>query len=169
MDLVVALGGSDCERIGTWVLRQPVNAVSSLAYVVAAAAVARRAIDSDGRRLLVAYAGSLAGVGAGSVAYHGPQPGWAGPVHDVTIAVAVGLAIAVAGTRLRRGRQESSGADALLLVVVVAAAVLAYAAGRTGSPVCRPASRLQPHAAWHVISAATAVLLAPSASRRPAG
>jgi hypothetical protein len=89
-------------------------------------------------------------------------------VHDVTIAVAVGLAIAVAGTRLRRGRQESSGADALLLVVV-AAAVLAYAAGRTGSPVCRPASRLQPHAAWHVISAATAVLLAPSPSRRPAG
>lgn len=168
MDLLVALGGSDCERIGTWLLRQPVNAVSSLAYVVAAAAVARRAVDRGRarRRLLLGYAGSLAGVGIGSVAYHGPQPGWAGPVHDATIVLAVGLAVAVVATAPPRPQRRLARADAVLAALVLAAAVT-YVAGRTGSAACRPDSGLQPHAAWHVLSAATAVVVTAWSARRP--
>jgi hypothetical protein len=160
MELLVALGGSDCERIGTWVLRQPVNAGSAVAYVVAAVAVARRAVDRCGphRRVLLGYAAALVGVGIGSVAYHGPQPGWAGPAHDLTIALAVGLAVAAVATAPPRPAEWRARHDAVVLAVVLAAAV-AYAAGRTGSPACRPGSRLQPHAAWHVLSAASAVLL----------
>jgi hypothetical protein len=40
-----------------------------------------------------------------------------------------------------------------------------HVAGRTGSPACRPASRWQPHAAWHVVSAAALVTWLRGATR----
>jgi hypothetical protein len=160
MPTVVAYGESDCERIGSGVLTQPVNAVSSLAYVAAAAAVLVPARETAGARrvVLTAYAASLAAVGLGSLAYHGPQPAWAGRAHDASIGVALMLALVVA-TMAPAAQRWRRPAGKLFGGLVVLAA-LAYAAGRTGSPLCAPDSPLQPHAIWHLLSAASAVTLA---------
>ena len=160
MDWVVAFGGSDCERIGTGALAQPVNTVSALAYIAAAAVVlvpARRATGAR-RALLAAYAGALATAGVGSFAYHGPQPSWAGWAHDGSALLAVGLGLAVAATT--RTVLDLARPAARPVWIVLAAAVLAYVAGRTGARTCVPSSLLQPHAAWHALSAAGAALLA---------
>ena len=66
---------SDCERIVGGALAQPVLAVTSLAYVAAGIAVLCWAMRM--RALLAGTAGLvLMAVGAGSFAYHGPQPSW---------------------------------------------------------------------------------------------
>ena len=66
-------GHSDCERIVGATLAQPVLAVTSLAYVAVGMAVLCWAM-----RLTAPLAGAagvaLVAVGAGSLAYHGPQP-----------------------------------------------------------------------------------------------
>jgi hypothetical protein len=160
MDSVIALGGADCERIGTGLLAQPINAVSALAYGAAAVAVVVPTLRAKGKRraLLAAYAGALAAVAVGSFAYHGPQPTWAGWAHDVTAVLAVGLGLAVVlatPTLLDMARPAARP-----VWIVLAAAVLAYVAGRTGARTCMPSSVLQPHAAWHLLSAAGAALVA---------
>jgi len=95
LPVLVALGGSDCERLGAGWLAQPVNAVSSLAYVAVGASLLLRADHpGESRGLLVAAGLAIAGVGAGSVAYHGPQPAWAGLAHNGSI---VGLALVIIG------------------------------------------------------------------------
>jgi hypothetical protein len=95
LPVLVALGGSDCERLGAGWLAQPVNAVSSLAYVAVGASLLLRAEHpGESRGLLVAAGLAVAGVGAGSVAYHGPQPAWAGLAHNGSI---VGLALVIVG------------------------------------------------------------------------
>lgn len=83
--------GPGCEAPGTDLLTEPVAAVSSLAFVVAAAVVLvarrRRAgerADERDRGLLV-YAALVAGIGAGSVVQHGPDPWWSGVPHDVPL------------------------------------------------------------------------------------
>lgn len=72
-----SFGHSDCERIVVGAaLAQPVLAVTSLAYVVAGVAVLSWAVRV--RAPLGGAAGvALVAVGAGSFAYHGPQPSWA--------------------------------------------------------------------------------------------
>jgi hypothetical protein len=97
-------------------------------------------------------------VGVGSLDYHGPQSPVAGLLHDVPVAVAVALAVAVPTARRVRGRPSvgPTGRRALATCGVLALlAVGAFALGRTGSPLCDPATLLQPHAAWHVLAAAT--------------
>lgn len=160
MEWVVAFGGSDCERIGSGVLAQPVNAVSALAYVAAAVAVVVPTLRASGRRraLLAAYASALAAAGVGSFVYHGPQPSWAGWAHDTSALLAVGLGLAIVVTTptvLDVARRAARP-----LWIVLGAAVLAYVAGRTGARTCAPSSLLQPHAAWHMLSAVGAALLA---------
>ena len=72
-----SFGHSDCERIVGAALAQPVLAVTSLAYVAAGMAVLCWAMRL--RAPLAGAAGvALVAVGAGSFAYHGPQPSWAG-------------------------------------------------------------------------------------------
>ena len=72
-------------------LAQPVLAVTSLAYVAAGMAVLCWAMRL--RAPLAGTAGvALVAVGAGSFAYHGPQPSWAEPAHDWPI-VAVGSGV----------------------------------------------------------------------------
>jgi hypothetical protein len=85
---------ADCERIlgGFW--GQPVNSTTSLAFVVAAVVVARRT-----NRYPVAFA--LAGVGFGSLVFHGPMPVWGDWAHDVTLGW---LLVVVALTSLDRTR-----------------------------------------------------------------
>lgn len=160
MDWIVAFGGADCELIRSGPLAQPVNALSTIAYILAGVAVGVAALRASGRRrrLLMAYGGALAAVGIGSFAYHGPQPTWAGWVHDGSIAAAIGLGAAVLAATPAVWRWQSSSARALWLTA--AAALVAYVAGRTGTPTCRPDSVLQPHAAWHLLGATAAALLA---------
>jgi hypothetical protein len=148
---LASFGHSDCERIVDGVLAQPVLAVTSLAYVAAGIAVLSWAVRVKG--LLAGAAGvALVAVGAGSFAFHGPQPSWAGLAHDWSI-VAVG---AVYAAGLARSARRQRWSVWLTAVGVFVLGLAAYAAGRSGSPLCRPDSLWQYHGAWHVLSAAAA-------------
>jgi hypothetical protein len=147
----VSFGHSDCERIEGTALAQPVLAVTSLAYVAAGMAVLCWSMRV--RAPLAGAAGvALVAVGAGSFAYHGPQPSWAELAHDWPI-VAAGAVYAAGLARSRRRQRRSAWVTA---AGVFALGLAAYAAGRSGSPLCRPDSLWQYHGAWHVLSAAAA-------------
>lgn len=154
------LGASDCEQLGSGWLVQPVNAVSSLAFVPAGGWVAARARGLAGWRRWEALGigAALAANGIGSFAYHGTQPSWAKVAHDAPIVAVVALlaanevgrradqvTVSAAEDRVRRARR--------IAFVSGAAALAAYGLGRTGSPVCRPTSLFQWHAVWHVLGA----------------
>ena len=162
--LVDAYGASDCEAIGSGWLAQPVNAVSSLAFVPAGGWVAARARGASGWRRweLAAVGAALAANGLGSFAYHGPQPDWAGIAHDAPIVAVVALLAAnEAGRRADRvtvsGSEERARRSGKAAAVAGLAALGAYALGRTGSPACRPDSLFQWHAVWHVLGAVALV------------
>ncbi len=144
-------GHSDCERIVVGVLSQPVLAVTSLAYVGAGIALLPWAVRV--RAPLAGAAGvALVAVGAGSFAYHGPQPSWAESAHDWPIIAAV----AVYAAGLARSERRQRWGAWIKPAGVFALGLAAYAAGRSGSPLCRPDSLWQYHGAWHVLSAAAA-------------
>lgn len=148
-------GLSDCERMAGDGLVQPVLAITSLAYAAAGIAVLYSAIR--GRALLAAAGGAaLVAVGFGSFVYHGPQPPWAGPAHDWPI-VAVGAVCVVGLVRSVRGQRRS---EWIAAAGVFALGLAAYAAGRSGSPLCRPDSLWQYHGAWHLLSGTAAGLAA---------
>lgn len=62
--------------------------------------------------------------------------------------------------RRRAQPRSTAAADALLL-----AGLMAYLAGRTDSPLCRPESRLQLHGLWHLLSGAAVAAWARGALR----
>lgn len=144
---------SDCERIRPGFIGQPANTLSSLAFVVAAIAIARRARD----RKSMAWAGvaaSAAVEGLGSVAYHGPGGRSAKALHDAgLVALTATLATARLGERPVRVRPRAAA--------LAVAAVALHALSRTGGPLCSCDSRLQGHAVFHVIAAAALVAAAP--------
>jgi hypothetical protein len=148
-------GHTDCERIAGVVLAQPVLAVTSLAYVAAGVAVLFWAVRVRAT-LAGAAAVALVAVGAGSFAYHGPQPSWAELAHNWPI-VAAGAVYAAGLARSGRRQQWSAWAAP---AVVFALGLSAYVAGRSGSPLCRPDSLWQYHGAWHVLSGVAAGLAA---------
>ena len=159
------MGCSDCERIRDGWLAQPVNALTSLAFVGAAGVVLARTWRParDRRGEVAAYSAILALVGLGSVAFHGPQPPGARAMHDVPIPVLIGLAVGTPLFRGRRGTTPLPGWDrrrGAVLATTVVAALASYAGGRTGAPTCDPDSPLQLHGAWHVLSAAGFVTVA---------
>ena len=86
------LGESDCEQIRTGLIAQPVNALSSLAYVAGGGWVAARGVRA-GRPAAVAFGALLGAVGVGSVLYHGPCPPGAQQVHDSSLAAALGFVV----------------------------------------------------------------------------
>lgn len=139
---VLALGGSDCEALRDGLLGQPVNSLSSLAYVLAGVYVLRQ----GGAR---APAVALAAVGVGSVLYHGPMPPGAEQIHDGSL-LALLAAVTVALHRRSVRRPPP------LAVVALGAAIAVNVLSRTGAPLCRPDSLLQGHAAWHVLTAVAA-------------
>jgi hypothetical protein len=159
------MGCSDCERIRDGWLAQPVNALSSLAFVGAAGVVLARTwgLARDRRGEVAGYGAMLALVGLGSVAFHGPQPPGARAMHDVPIPVLIGLAVGTPLVRRRRGLAPLPGWDrrrGAVLAATVVAALTSYAGGRTGAPTCDPDSPLQLHGAWHLLSAAGFVTVA---------
>ncbi len=203
------IGASDCEAIGEGWLAQPVNTLSSGAYMVFGAWIVVSALRRRGHETMtqVAFGIALAGVGVGSILFHGPMPPGARLVHDLTIAsvfaliaaravgtmqgwsegfvmglfagitALIGVAMAVSpnvGIALsavvglaalgletylyRAGRRERISSQLVswlaAVMVLLLAGGLVNLLGRTGGPLCDPASALQGHAAWHVLTAA---------------
>lgn len=109
-----------------------------------------------GRPATLTYAGTLTGVGA--LLARRPQ------TVQVITALLAGSALVteVSARRLARGdaRRAHRAAEALM-----AGALLAYVAGRTSSPTCRPDSWVQPHGLWHTLSGAAMVAWADVALR----
>lgn len=140
---LLALGASDCEALRDGLLGQPVNSLSSLAYVAAGAYVVRRAGPLGPALALVA-------VGAGSVLYHGPMVPGAEAAHDGSIALLGGTMLVAAW------RRRALPLPPRLAVALVGAAVVVNLLTRTGAPLCRPDAVLQGHAVWHVLTAVAA-------------
>ena len=148
---------SDCEQLGSAWLAQPANAVSCLAFVAVGSWLLLFVRHGRaGRGGLIAGGVALVGTGLGSFAYHGPQPDWAHLAHDGS---ALALAVVVVGRMTCQLVALSTRSQAVSAVKSVlpwaALAITAYVAGRSGSPLCHPATIWQPHAAWHVLCAVT--------------
>ncbi|HEU5157114.1 MAG TPA: hypothetical protein VFU43_08960 [Streptosporangiaceae bacterium] len=174
--VAVALGAADCEAWRPGLLHQPVNALSSLAFVVAGVWVALRAAadhapdhapdhadraDRAGRadRAAVAiYAGALIGNGAGSFLYHGP--GWPGSafVHDAAVPAAL-LFIAVEDVALLRGWTDRRRLCAYALGLGAACTALTVA----------PAASVAVTAAAGALAGAAEAAVAIAARRGPGG
>lgn len=151
------LGAVDCEAVSTGLLAQPVAALTSLAFVGAAGWLAAR-LPASGRERWAAggYAVLLGLVGAGSFVYHGPQPTGAEVLHDIPVALVLLTGAAVPIARWARGRPPLAPGGsrfARAAAATLTAGLAAYLLGRTGSPLCRPDSVLQPHGLWHVLTA----------------
>lgn len=149
------MGGSDCELLRSAWLAQPANAVSAAAFLAVGAWLvwfSRR--PGVHRAALVVSGVLLAAVGVGSIVYHGPQPDWARPVHDGSIAVLIVGSALLFGAAVAQGRATAAARGAWTQAAVwMAAGLVAFVAGRTGSWLCDPPSPLQLHALWHVLSA----------------
>ena len=184
---------ADCEAIGDGLLGQPVNAVTTFAFVAAGVWIITRRPDRSW------VGAAVIATGLGSFLFHGPMPPGAEWAHDVTLAWLL-LLVAGTGTRWERATRipgllilsaffalVPAAADpiavALAAVAVVgirldrsphtwgAFSLLAVAAivgrlGATGWPLCDPESLIQLHGVWH-LAAAVSVLwwaLAPSST-----
>ena len=98
-----ALRIADCEAIRDGTLRQPSNAISSLALLVAAVWITRRASRVPAERPeLITLAVIVAANGVGSFAFHGPLGPSARWFHDLA-ALSIPSFIAIHDTGLVRG------------------------------------------------------------------
>lgn len=130
-------GVPDCERVLSDIVAQPVNTVSSLAFVAVGALFWKR------DRVLAI---SVAMVGVGSVWFHAQLTTPAARVHDVAIVLGV-LLIIHRVWRANAWRHIAPGLAILSVGVVV------WWFSRTGGAWCNPDSVLQLHALWHVLAA----------------
>lgn len=142
------VAASDCERIRPGLIGQPANTVSSLAFVAAAIPIWR-----VGRRWRL-VAAALAFEGVGSVAYHGPGGRTAKALHDFGL-----VALGVATLRVLRAEPRAATPSPLASGLGLSAIAL-HTLSRTGGPLCSCNSRLQGHAAFHVLAAAAMVATA---------
>jgi len=118
-----------CEAVGTGLLRQPANSLSSLGFCVAAATTAARGRrlgrHTPERVLAPVVALTLVALGAGSLAYHA-QLTFAGQVLDVQGMYLLGTLLVV-GALWRRGALDASRAAAwaaaLLLALLLTQAI----------------------------------------------
>jgi hypothetical protein len=205
---------ADCEAIHDGWLAQPANALSSIAYLTAGAALAVRAreLPAAPSARLTTFAEAVALNAIGALGFHGTG-GRAGRwVHDAALLATLGLMLvtdaeqlaSASDARLRpptssaRSRRaaavgvgsgllaaipavsataQSTAATLLaavetalftkrrrdgapdlrarfgLLAAITGVGAAVHATSRTGRPLCRPASPLQGHAVWHVLSA----------------
>jgi hypothetical protein len=112
------LGESDCELLRDALLAQPVNAITSLAFVVVTGGIAIATVRTPVDRLRSAiFAVCLASIGLGSFLYHGPQPSGSQELHDLPILLTV-TSIAIWNLRLVTHSVRDD------LVVLAAAAVV---------------------------------------------
>lgn len=129
LSTAATLALSDCERIHDGLLAQPVNALTSLAYVAAGAWVMQRGRrrGRDARRSYHWFGGTLVAVGLGSIAFHGPGGATGNWLHDASIAVVPLLVLADLGAV--RGRQLALGVSGVGGVVALAPAAGPAVAG----------------------------------------
>ncbi len=101
--VALRFGSTDCERFHPGFAAQPVNAWSSLAFLVAGCYILYGAFrQPEARKELVAF-GLLVGANAiGSFVYHGPAFAWGHWAHDVP-AVGIPLFVAIHDLGLVRG------------------------------------------------------------------
>ncbi len=203
------VAAGDCERCRPGLVAQPVNTLSSLAYVVSGAAQLQAAGPS-GRRSERALAWATVAAGLGSVAYHGPGRRLGRYAHDAALIAMLGY-LAVTDAELLLGQELPAPALAAVPVAAalgahpatamaaqivagtaagaievaravttpasagptarrselatLAVGLAAHLGGGTGGPWCRPDARLQPHAVWHAMTAATLWLRATDVAR----
>lgn len=133
----------DCETIGGTFLGQPINTLTTIAFVIAGVIVWR----STRRRWVAA---ALVATGVGSFLFHGPMPPYAQLAHDVTLwfLVAVVAISIIAEYRSTHEWRPLLGPGLLLAVVAIIGRL-----GATGNPLCDPGSPWQPHGLWHLGSA----------------
>lgn len=119
--LVVALGESDCEEIGSGFLAQPVNAVTSLAFTIVGLAMIGWARVADGREHTMRwlFVLAMAATGVGSFLYHGPQWAGSGFLHDITFLSVLAILVVADVAAARRWRDQTV---ALVLIGTVALA-----------------------------------------------
>ena len=126
--LVLAIGESDCEEIGTGFLAQPVNAITSLAFTVVGLAMIGWARVAVGRERTVRwlFVLAMAATGLGSFLYHGPQ--WTGSrfLHDVTFLAVLAILVVADMAAARRWRDRTM-ALALGGVVALSSVILLIA------------------------------------------
>ena len=179
---VVDVGATvDCEAIRPELLGQPVNSLSSLAFVVAGVWLMRR----SGSRWVAL---GLIATGVGSFLFHGPLAPGGEWIHDVTLAwllavvlveirgwppsihlfglaalvVAFGLFPIVADPTMAGMASivvvsvlaDDRSARTLLQLASLGAFALLGRLGATGGALCDSASLFQLHALWHIGAAA---------------
>jgi hypothetical protein len=135
----------DCELIRDGWLAQPVNSVSALALVLAAAW-----LWSGGRR---APAPFVAVAGVGSIWFHAAPSAAASWTHDLGLYGLLAVA-AVEVWQAPAGRRPPFPAVAMFGV-----GLLVWFFSRTGGALCDPNSLLQGHALWHLLAAAAVTSL----------
>ena len=121
-----SFGIGDCEAIRDGFLRQPVNSVSSLAFLLAAAWIVWRAVEVPSERSeLLALAAIVAANGVGSFAFHGPLGMSFRWFHDLS-ALSIPLFVAVHDAGLVRAtpiRRRLTGMAAGVAIIGVLLAV----------------------------------------------
>lgn len=121
------LGSSDCEHLRDGVLAQPVNALSSAAFVLAGGVVAAWASARPDLRhdLAAGLSVGLVAAGLGSIDYHGPQSRVAAWGHDWGIAIPVVVALHADAATLTPTLDPRVGWAAAAVALAGAGAVLA--------------------------------------------
>jgi len=123
------LAAADCERLGNGVLAQPVNTLSSLAYLLAGAWILWLAGRSPGRRVELAVFGLAVALNAvGGLTFHGVQSWGARWVHDISILAVLGFVV-VFGVARRLDRSTRWLLRAFAAGLAVLGAVIAVFPG----------------------------------------
>ena len=121
--VLAAIAASDCEEIGSGLIAQPFNTVTSLAYVVAGVwiIVRRRAWHLDPSATV--FGALVAACGVGSVAFHAAANGPGRWLHDLTLVAALAFIAGWHFGLLRRDGAASAGwvatGTAILALVVM--------------------------------------------------
>jgi Ceramidase len=120
------VGGSDCEHIGLGLLAQPTNTLSSLAYVVVGGLLLWRALTGPAHARVApgVFALTVAGIGVGSVVFHGPMPGWDRFAHDWSIAAVLAF---IVGYDVALARDASVNARLAIFALLAGACAIALA------------------------------------------
>jgi hypothetical protein len=129
------IGASDCELLRDATLAQPVNALTSLAYVVTGAVVIATARRRHRPFVSATVFGScLIAVGIGSALFHGPQPAGSRLLHDLPIIVTVLFVLVHDLDVVRPGRVRPwpTFAAAVAAATILTAAAPAVATAVTG-------------------------------------
>jgi hypothetical protein len=124
-----------CDRDRLGLLEQPASAITSVAFVVAAAGILAgrpRGSVTPTREQQTVFALLTAGIGVGSFVQHGPHPSWQAYVHDLPLAAVLVFVATDAASDLA-GRELSQGwwlVPSAAMVPVVAAGPAASTAAQ---------------------------------------